>query len=127
MTEPKFFICNHCGNIITKLRDSKVRVVCCGEEMPELIPKTADSTTEKHVPVIEINGNDVKVTVGSTLHPMTKEHYIQWIYLYTEKGEQFVRLNPGDQPIANFKIADGDKVISAFEFCNIHSLWKAEV
>lgn len=126
MLEPKFFICKHCGNIIMKVRDSGVSVVCCGEKMSELVPKTADSSVEKHVPLIEVNGNDVKVTVGSTLHPMTEEHYIQWIYIYTEKGSQFYKLNPGEQPIAYFKLTDGDKLISAYEYCNLHGLWKAD-
>lgn len=127
MLEPKFFICNHCGNIIMKVRDSGVPVVCCGEKMAELVAKTADSATEKHVPVVEIKGSDVKITVGSTLHPMTEEHYIQWIYLQTEKGVQFYKLKPGDQPIGYFKLTDGDKVIAAYEYCNLHGLWKAEL
>ncbi|MFA6797004.1 MAG: desulfoferrodoxin family protein, partial [Bacilli bacterium] len=102
-------------------------IVCCGEDMEKLVAKTADATTEKHVPLIEVNGKNVKVTVGSTLHPMTEEHYIMWIYLETEKGGQYHYFKPGDTPIANFELAEGDKVRGAFEYCNIHGLWANEL
>lgn len=54
----KFYICNHCKNIITKMNDSGVPVVCCGEKMTELIPGTSDGAHEKHVPAFEVNGNE---------------------------------------------------------------------
>jgi len=125
MKNTEFFRCEHCGNIITKMHDGGVAVVCCGEEMKKLVAQTADSTTEKHVPIIEIKGHDVKVTVGSTLHPMIEKHYIQWIYLETEKGGQFHYFKPEEEPIAHFRLADGEKVTAAYEYCNIHGLWKA--
>ena len=126
MKNTKFFICKHCGNIITKIHDSGVPVVCCGEEMQEIMPQTADSSKEKHVPVIEGKGNDVTVTVGSTLHPMIEKHYITWIYLETERGGQFYYLKPGEEPIAHFKVTTNDKILAAYEYCNVHGLWKAE-
>ncbi|MFK4784598.1 desulfoferrodoxin family protein [Fusobacterium sp. MFO224] len=127
MLETKFFQCEHCGNIIKKFYDSGVPVVCCGQTIKELVPKTADAAGEKHVPLIDVDGEDVKVTVGSTLHPMLENHYIVWIYLETTNGGQFHYFNPGDEPIAYFKLAKDEKVISAYEYCNIHSLWKSEL
>ena len=56
----KFYRCNHCKQIITKLNDSGVPVICCGEPMKELVPNTTDAAGEKHVPVVEVNGKDVK-------------------------------------------------------------------
>ena len=123
----KFFICNHCKNIIGKIHDSGVPVVCCGEKMAELVPNTTDAATEKHVPVIKVDGTSVTVTIGSTLHPMTEEHLIQWVYLETEEGGQRKNLKAGDKPELTFAITPGDRVKAAYAYCNLHGLWKAEV
>jgi superoxide reductase len=122
----KLYLCSHCGNLAGKLVDSGVDMVCCGEKMTELVPKTADQSTEKHVPVIEIEGNVAKVTVGSTPHPMLDAHYINFIILETDKGFQRKVLNPGDEPTASFALLDGEKVVAAYEYCNIHGFWVAE-
>lgn len=127
MLETKFYFCSHCGNIIKKFYNSGVPVNCCGEAMKELTPQTADAAGEKHVPLIDIDGENVKVTVGSTLHPMIEKHYIMWIYLETTTGFQVHEFKPGDEPIAYFKLANNEKVISAYEYCNIHSLWVAKL
>ncbi len=66
----KFYVCEHCGNIIVKVKDSKVPVFCCGEKMKELVPGSTDAATEKHVPVVTVSGNKVNVVVGSVEHPM---------------------------------------------------------
>ena len=123
--ELKFFRCNHCGNIIVKIKDSSVPVVCCGENMQELVPGTTDAAVEKHLPVYEVNGSSVSVTVGSVLHPMFPEHSINWICLQTNKGFQLKYLNPGEEPKAVFALADGEKVEAVYEYCNLHGLWKA--
>ena len=123
--ELKFFRCNHCGNIIVKIKDSSVPVVCCGENMQELVPGTTDAAVEKYLPVYEVNGSSVSVTVGSVLHPMLPEHLINWICLQTNKGFQLKYLNPGEEPKAVFALADGEKVEAVYEYCNLHGLWKA--
>lgn len=123
----KFYHCTHCGNIAIKPFDSGVPLVCCGEKMEELTANTTDAATEKHVPVITVDGNKVHVAVGSVPHPMTPEHWITFICLVTEKGYQIVELTPEDVPAADFAIADGDKPVKAYEYCNIHGLWVAEV
>ena len=71
----KFYVCSHCGNIIAFVKSSGVPVVCCGEKMQELEPNTTDAAVEKHVPVVQVDGQKVTVTVGSTEHPMLPEHY----------------------------------------------------
>ena len=123
--ELKFFRCNHCGNIIVKIKDSSVPVVCCGENMQELVPGTTDAAVEKHLPVYETNGSTVSVTVGSVSHPMMPEHFINWVCLQTNKGFQLKYLNPGEEPKAIFALADGEKVEAVYEYCNLHGLWKA--
>lgn len=123
--EIKFFRCRHCGNIIAFVLNSGVPVVCCGEPMQELKANTVDASQEKHVPVIIREGNKVTVKVGSVEHPMTQEHYIQWICLHTKQGNQRKELKPGDKPERCFMLCDGDEVESAYAYCNLHSLWKS--
>ena len=122
----KFYRCKHCGNIIAMVNDSGVRVKCCGEEMSELIPGETDAALEKHVPVFEKNGNLLTVRVGSVAHPMLEEHYIQWIAIRTNKGNQRKRLNPGDEPKAEFALLDGEEVLEVYEYCNLHGLWRSK-
>ena len=124
--EQKFFICNRCGNIVGVVKQGGGKLVCCGEEMKEIIPGTTDASIEKHVPVISKEGNTVVVTVGSVTHPMEEKHYIEWISLQTKQGNQRKALKYTDEPKAIFAIADGDEVIAAYSYCNLHSLWKIE-
>ena len=121
------FKCEHCGNIIAYLKDSGVRVQCCGEEMKPLVPNTTDAAGEKHVPVIAVDGTTVTVTVGAVEHPMLDAHYIEWILLETKEGRQRKTLKPGEKPVAVFSLTAGDAVIAAYEYCNLHGLWKATV
>lgn len=127
MKDLKFYRCNHCGNVIEKLIDSGVPVVCCGENMVELIPNTSDGASEKHVPVVEINGNDVVVRVGAVDHPMIPAHYIQWIYVQTNLGGMRKDLTCDVGPTASFKLSDGEKVLAVYEYCNLHGLWKTSL
>ena len=123
--ELKFYVCKHCGNIIAYAKRSGVPVVCCGEPMQELVPNTTDAAAEKHVPVVAIDGNTVTVTVGSIAHPMQDAHFIEWIALQTEAGNQRKALKPGDTPKACFKLCEGDRVQAVYAYCNLHGLWKA--
>ena len=123
----KFYVCNHCGNIVQYVKNKGVPVVCCGEKMSELIPGTSDGAAEKHVPAVKVDGNKVTVTVGSVAHPMQDVHYIEWVILETEKGYQKVDLKPDQAPVAEFIVPEGDKPVAAYEYCNLHGLWKAEI
>ena len=124
MKEPKFYKCAHCGNIITKIEDKGVPVFCCGQKMDELVPNTSDGAGEKHVPVVEVNGNDVVVRVGEVDHPMIPAHFIQWIYVQTNLGGMRKDLTPEVGPTASFKLAEGETVVAVYEYCNLHGLWK---
>lgn len=95
--------------------------------MTELVPNTTDAAQEKHVPVVEVKGNTLKVSVGSVAHPMLEEHFIQFIILETKQGFQKKDLKPGEKPEALFALADGDEAVAAYEYCNLHGLWKAEI
>ena len=122
----KFYVCKHCGNIIAYAKNKGVPVMCCGEKMSELVPGSVDAATEKHVPVISVEGNKVTVTVGEVEHPMAEEHFIEWIALETQEGNQRKELKPGSKPQAVFMLAKTDKAVAAYAYCNLHGLWKAE-
>lgn len=116
--------CEQCGNIVEVLHGGDGELVCCGEAMKLFDEKTADASTEKHVPVIEKTSDGYKITVGSTLHPMKDEHYIEWIELIADGVALRQFLQPGDEPVATF--CTSAKRITAREYCNIHGLWRAD-
>ena len=122
----KFYKCNHCGNVIEKIVDSKVPVFCCGEKMEELIPNTVEASGEKHIPVATLDGDVLKVNVGSVDHPMEDVHYIEWVYVETENGGQRKSLNPGDAPTVTFNLG-GEKAVAVYAYCNLHGLWAVEL
>ena len=125
MAEKKqVYKCSKCGNIVEVLRGAAGVLFCCGQPMNLLPEKTADSATEKHVPLIEKTPDGYRITVGSTLHPMDEDHYIEWIELLTEEKSYIKFLKPGDKPVAEF-CTDADKV-TAREHCNKHGFWKGE-
>ena len=122
----KFYRCAHCGNIICYMENKGVPVMCCGQKMEEIVPGSVDAAAEKHVPVIAVDGDKVTVTVGSVIHPMTEPHHIAWIVLETAHGFQKKDLDPTGEPVAVFALA-GDYVKAAYEYCNLHGLWKKDV
>ena len=121
----KFYKCKHCGNIIAVVKASGAPISCCGEKMTEIVPGTADAAVEKHVPVVEVKDGKVIVTVGEVAHPMASEHYIEWIAISTDHGNQRKILKSGDKPMACFALCDGEKFEAAYAYCNLHSLWKS--
>jgi superoxide reductase len=113
-----------CGNIVEVLNAGDGDLVCCGEDMKKLIAKTEDKGQEKHVPVIEKNGDSIKVKVGSVEHPMEEDHHIEWIELTADDKVYKQFLKAGDKPEAVFNVqADS---VTAREHCNVHGLWKSE-
>ncbi len=123
--EMKFFVCEHCGNIVAMVKESGVPIVCCGQKMTQLVPNTSDGAHEKHVPVARREGDKVIVNVGSVDHPMLEQHFIEWIALQTESGNQRKSLKPGDKPAAEFLVDPDDKIVAVYAYCNLHGLWKA--
>ena len=122
----KFYRCEVCGKMVALVNDvSCCPTKCCGEPMKEIVPNTSDGAAEKHVPVIKVDGRHVVVEVGSVAHPMVEAHYIEWIALETDRGNQRKQLKPGDAPKAEFALLEGEKVVAAYAYCNLHSLFKA--
>lgn len=119
-----FFKCRECGSIALEI----VTGECDSAKVfQELNANTTDASGEKHVPVVEKKGDTIVVKVGELEHPMLEEHYIMWIYLETEQGGHLRKLSPGEKPEAEFLLASSEKPIAAYEYCNLHGLWKAEI
>lgn len=116
--------CQVCGNIVELIHAGGGELVCCGQPMDLMKEKTEDAGNEKHVPVIEVSGNKVKVKVGSVPHPMEDKHYIEWVELLADGRAYRKYLKPGDKPEAEFEITAAK--ISARELCNVHGLWKSK-
>ena len=126
MKENRFYICEHCGNIVGLVHDGGVPLMCCGQKMTRIEAGTVEASREKHIPVVTVDGNIVKVEVGSVIHPMIPEHSILWIYLQTDQGGQLKYLEVGKDPVAHFALA-GEKPVAAYAYCNLHGLWKADI
>ncbi|SHO50236.1 desulfoferrodoxin [Desulfopila aestuarii] len=116
--------CNACGNIVEVLTAGGGDLNCCGAPMVEMTENTTDAAVEKHVPALEKKDNGWQVNVGSVDHPMTTEHFIEWIELIVDDTVYRQFLKPDSKPAAFFPIA-ADKV-SAKAYCNLHGLWKAD-
>ena len=123
----KFYKCMHCGAIVAKLNEIGCDPSCCGEVMKPLLAGTVEAAVEKHIPVAKRDGNLIHVEVGEVIHPMLENHYIEWIYLLSERGGQFVFLKPGEEPKADFALVDGEKPLEVYAYCNLHGLWKGEI
>lgn len=127
--EFKLYRCAHCGNIIFKVVDKGVPVMCCGQKMEEIVPNTTDGAMEKHVPVVEKkthgNGTAVTVKVGSVEHPMLPEHYIPLIAAVSGDTVTMKFPKPGEKPEMDVYFK-GDAEVVAYELCNLHGFWKGE-
>ena len=107
----KFYICNHCGNLVTTIHNAGVPLVCCGE---------------KHLPVAQLSGSTLTVTVGAVEHPMVDVHHIQWLFVETENGGQIRYLNPGQAPSTVFELGS-EKPVAVYAYCNLHGLWMTKL
>lgn len=118
-----FYYCRHCKQLVYVVKKTGANLVCCGENMQELVANTTDAANEKHVPVVTKENNKVHVKVGSVTHPMIPEHYIMWIAIKTNKGVYIHHLNPSDAPETTFVLNEDEVLEETFEFCNLHMLW----
>ena len=126
MCEIRFYVCEHCGNIVGLIHNAGVPMMCCGQKMTELVPNTVEASAEKHLPVVTVDGDKLCVDIGAVPHPMLPEHHIEWVYLQTDKGGQRKCLEIGAEPSVTFALCD-EKPVAVFAYCNLHGLWKTEL
>ena len=119
----EIYRCNVCENMVEVVNVGEGQLVCCGEDMELLEERQLDVGPEKHVPIIEKDGDKIVVKVGEVSHPMEEEHHICFVELFV--GDKIYRkfLNPGDEPIAIFEVCGDIADIRAREYCNVHGLW----
>jgi len=122
----KFYSCKRCGNVAVLVVVKGGELVCCGEAMGELMPNTVEASVEKHLPVVEKTADGIKIKVGGVPHPMQEDHYIDFVYVKTERGGQRIKLDVGGPPEAEFRFAD-DKPTEVYAFCNLHGMWKTDI
>jgi superoxide reductase len=118
----KIYKCNICGNIVELLHVGGGELVCCGKPMELLLEKTHDEGMEKHVPVIEQTENGISIKVGSVLHPMEENHYIEWIEITFDGKVEKKYLHSGEKPEAQFNVKPENVIVRCY--CNVHGLWK---
>ncbi len=127
MCENRFYICPHCGNIVGMIHSSGAPLVCCGEPMKALEANTTEAATEKHIPVVTVEGNIVKAAVGEVTHPMTDAHHIAWVYVETDKGGHRKCLDHTAEPVLTFALTDDEKPVAVYAYCNLHGLWAVKL
>jgi superoxide reductase len=123
----EMYKCEVCGNFIEVVLAGGGELVCCGQPMTLLKANSTDAAGEKHVPFFVKKDDELEVRVGSVLHPMLDEHYIQFIEVVSD-DERYVKrkyLYPDEEPIFPLKCYDIG-ALTAKEFCNIHGLWEAK-
>ena len=123
----KVLKCEKCGKMLGVMTDSPCPTFCCGEPMTVLEVGVTDGAHEKHVPKVTVEGKNVRVDVGDVAHPMLEAHYIEWIALESREGMQRKTLKPGEAPVAFFVLSENDEPVAAYEYCNLHGLWKKEI
>lgn len=126
MCEIRFYVCEHCGNIVGLIHNAGVPMMCCGQKMTELVPNTEEASVEKHLPVVTIEDDKVYVEIGSAPHPMVEEHHIVWVYLQTDRGGQRKCLEIGSEPKVTFALVD-EKPLAVYAYCNLHGLWRTDI
>jgi len=156
MNELAVYRCEVCGNMVIQTKSGGGTLTCCGQPMKKLEANTVDAAKEKHVPVVTVEDGRIKVAVGSVTHPMVPEHYIEWIAVVAGCSVGMVYLKPGMEPKAEFTFyrqdsgvpytGENDEIVPncegspcnfvekdvtaakivAYEYCNLHGLWKAE-
>ena len=122
----KFYICEDCGCIVGMIKSAGVPLKCGDHIMKPLEAGTTEASREKHIPVVSVEGNLVKVVIGEVAHPMTEAHNISWVYLETTRGGQRKCLPVDGAPEVTFALSD-EEPIAVYAYCNLHGLWKAEI
>ena len=123
----ELYKCEVCGNFIEVVLAGDGELVCCNQPMKLLTANTTDAAQEKHVPFFVKKDDELEIRIGSIPHPMTDEHYIQFIEVVSN-DERYVKrkyLYPSEEPSFLLKGYDIGS-LNAREYCNIHGLWGAK-
>ena len=123
MQKLRFLVCEESNTIIEVISHTNETISCNGKPMHELVPNSTNAAQEKHVPVVTVNRNTVKVDVGSVRHPMEEAHSIKWVSIVTNQGVQRKCLQSSTDPVVEFALCPDEKLIETYAYCNLHGLW----
>ena len=123
----QMYKCDRCGNIFIVGYNAGPTPVCCGQPMRLITANTEEAAFEKHIPVVTVDGDSVEIMVGEVPHPMTEPHYIASIMLETDRSLLIKYNRPTDEPKTTFIVPPGEKPVAAYEYCNLHGLWKKDI
>jgi superoxide reductase len=124
----KFLTCDD-GTIIGLVQEGKGALSCDGKAMKELPSHLSSEQplANSHTPLVHEEDGKVYVKIGNVLHPMDPEHYIDWVYLLTDKGAQRKILHPGQKSEVVFLIGEDEVVLDVEAHCTKHGLWQADL
>lgn len=143
---PLFYQCECCQRLLIDVTasDKAQSPDCCGYPMIQLLAQAPDAA---HHLTLTVRGgfenNSLSVSVGQPAHPMTHQHHIVWVYLYTFQGGQLKFMTPGEESTVMFALADKDAYVycdravckghdckfnckrdfCVWVYCNQHGLW----
>ena len=123
----KLLKCEVCGKIVEVVKDTQVPLMCCGKPMKELVANTEDGAHEKHIPVVEVNGDSLYIKVGEVEHPMIETHWITHIFVVMGNKVLKVSLKPKEKPEATVLLNGYKGKVEVYEYCNLHGLYKTEL
>ncbi len=123
MYKNKLLISEDKHDIVEVIASNGCEISCDNKPMKELVANSTDAAQEKHVPQFQINGNIVKVDVGSVKHPMEEAHMIGWVYIVTNQGAQRKFLKANTDPVIEFALCPDEQLQEVYAYCNLHGLW----
>ena len=123
--EVTFFACATCRTMVERVGGDSRTLSCCATLMQRLLPNTVDASLEKHKPVLKRGKDGLEVQVGEILHPMSFEHYIEWIIVVYDNRVSRIKLLPGQNPSATICLKE-ETTPQVYAYCNLHGLWKAD-
>ncbi len=121
MNANKILRCNSCGNIIEMIQENNTKIICCGTEMQILEEKQNNEGTEKHIPIVKQKEDKTIIQIGEVLHPMSKEHQIEWLEIITK--DKVIRKNFEYTEEPTIEINNKEEIIMLRAYCNKHGLW----
>ena len=117
--------CHICGNIAQICHEGVGELVCCGENMEHLKENIPDENNAHFAHVEEIDDIEKIITFN---HPMTKEHYIEFVEIISKDLKHTKRKFFSYDDILEMGIKCN--CLKGFDvrlYCNRDGVWKTEI
>ena len=127
MKQLNFEYCPICGNLIEKIEDHQIPLMCCGQKLESLIPNSTDAAVEKHLPVIRLTETELVVDVAEVTHPSIASHWIPWVVIQTPTQVIRQSFEPGETPTVTLPRPEAGTLVRVYAYCNLHGLWESSL